>query len=281
MSDHRLPPDPLDRAYAQAETMLEDEGSRAARRARLLAAVHGEGRTETVRAPTASRRRPLPWRHGGWLAAASVAALGVLVAVREPRSYVSSEATAEFAPPSAATASPRMGGPASPATSADDAVAPEGPPPSGETAEVEAAAPLPPPPPLRPPPPSAPAPAAPRDTAEAAAPGGEIDSTAASARSAAAASPPVAEARLRAAATAGRVSELTALLEEGVLVDAADEVGDTALIKAVRANRPAAAALLQRYGADLDLENRQGESARDIAASIGDPELTRALSLAP
>jgi len=158
--------------------------------------------------------------------------------------------------------------------------------PPGKTAEVEAAAPVLPPPPLQTAPPSSPPSAAPRDTAEVAAPSGGIESPAASARSAAAeaavpAPSAVAEARLRAAAAAGRVSELTTLLGQGVLVDAADEVGDTALIKAVRANRQTAAALLPRYGADLELENRRGESARSIAASIGDPELTRALGPAP
>ena len=52
-------------------------------------------------------------------------------------------------------------------------------------------------------------------------------------------------------------------------------------MKAVQANHPAAAALLRRSGASLDLKNRAGVSARDMAAAIGDPELDRALSLAP
>jgi hypothetical protein len=301
MSDHRPAPDPLDTAYAEAEAMLDDDAARAARRARLLGAVQGEVPTGTPRAETYPRRQRLSWRHGGWLAAASVVGLSVLVAVREPSPPVASQQAAESASPAATPPVPAMEeAPASVETAsaaattdaaAADAVSQAGASPPSEVAEVEATAPVPPPPPLQtaPPPVAAPPPAsaraAPRDTAEAIVTNGEVASTAASARSAAAqaepASPPIPAARLRAAAAGGRLSELTALLRQGVLVDAADEAGDTALIQAVRANRPAAAALLRRYGANLDLENRRGESARDIAASIGDPELTRALGLAP
>jgi hypothetical protein len=97
----------------------------------------------------------------------------------------------------------------------------------------------------------------------------------------AAAPPGEAGARLRAAAAAGRVGELTALLSEGMAVDAPDANGETALMKAVQANRPAAAALLRRYGARLDLRNRAGRSARDMAEALADPELDEALGLAP
>jgi ankyrin repeat protein len=88
------------------------------------------------------------------------------------------------------------------------------------------------------------------------------------------------DARLRAAAAAGRTAELTALLDEGVPVDAPDAEGDTALIKSVRADHPAAAALLRRHGASLDRRNQAGESARDIAAGKADPDLDRALGVA-
>ncbi len=50
---------------------------------------------------------------------------------------------------------------------------------------------------------------------------------------------------------------------------------------AVKANQAAAAALLRRHGADLDLKNRAGASARTMAASRGDPALNQALGLAP
>jgi hypothetical protein len=52
-------------------------------------------------------------------------------------------------------------------------------------------------------------------------------------------------------------------------------------MKAIQARNPAAAALLLRHGASLDRTNRAGVSARDMAASIDDPELNRALGLEP
>ena len=64
-------------------------------------------------------------------------------------------------------------------------------------------------------------------------------------------------------------------------MDAPDDDGETALMKAVQANRPAAAALLRRHGASLDLENRAGVSATDMARAIDDPELNRALGFPP
>jgi hypothetical protein len=88
-------------------------------------------------------------------------------------------------------------------------------------------------------------------------------------------------ARLRAAAAAGRTGELAKLLDQGVPVDAADGAGDTALMKSVRADRPAAAALLRRHGASLERTNQAGESARDLAADKGDPALDRAIGIAP
>lgn len=84
-------------------------------------------------------------------------------------------------------------------------------------------------------------------------------------------------ARLRAAAARGRTADLAALLERGAPVDAADDDGDTALMNAVRSRRPDAVALLRRHGADADLRNGAGQSARDLAASMGDRELQRAL----
>jgi ankyrin repeat protein len=86
-------------------------------------------------------------------------------------------------------------------------------------------------------------------------------------------------ASLRAAAAAGRITELTTLLNQGAPVDTPDESGETALMKAIRAKQAAAAALLLRRGANLELKNRAGQSARDIAASVADPALNRALGL--
>jgi hypothetical protein len=88
--------------------------------------------------------------------------------------------------------------------------------------------------------------------------------------------------RLRDAAGGGRTPEVTGLLAaKGFDVDAVDETGETALMKAVQANQPAAAALLRRHGASLDLKNHAGVSARDMATAIGDAELNRALGLGP
>ncbi|HLY67270.1 MAG TPA: ankyrin repeat domain-containing protein, partial [Chloroflexota bacterium] len=85
--------------------------------------------------------------------------------------------------------------------------------------------------------------------------------------------------QLRGAAEAGRADEVAALLAEGTPVDLPDEAGDTALMKSVRADHPAAAVLLRRHGASLDRRNHAGESARSLAATVGDPELDQALSL--
>jgi hypothetical protein len=171
---------------------------------------------------------------------------------------------------------------------------------------VSPAAPAP-PPPLPPPPPPPPAPppatiAAPRPAPpasqseaadsvseevvsgrarDAAAPRGGMAAKAApfTAMTAPAASDPAA--RLRAAAAAGRTGELAKLLDQGVPVDAADDAGDTALMKSVRADHPAAAALLRRRGASLDRTNQAGESARDLATDKADPALDRAIGIAP
>ena len=88
-------------------------------------------------------------------------------------------------------------------------------------------------------------------------------------------------ASLRAAAAAGRTAEIDALLARGVLVDAPDETGETALMKSIAAGQREAAALLRRHGASLDQKNRAGVSARDMAVLKDDAELDRALGLTP
>jgi hypothetical protein len=85
--------------------------------------------------------------------------------------------------------------------------------------------------------------------------------------------------RLRAAAAAGRTAEIEALLAQGVPVDAADETGETALMKSVAAGQRDAAALLRRHGANLDQKSRAGVSARDLAADKADADLDQALDL--
>jgi len=86
-------------------------------------------------------------------------------------------------------------------------------------------------------------------------------------------------ARLRAAAAAGRTAEVEALLAQGVPVDAADPDGETALMKSVQADHPAAAAVLRRHGASLDRKNHGGASARDMAKAKGDAELNGAIGV--
>ena len=71
------------------------------------------------------------------------------------------------------------------------------------------------------------------------------------------------------------------LLAQGVAVDAADADGNTALMFAIQKRQPAVAAILRRYGASLDLRNKPGQRARDMAAALGDMEMNRALGLEP
>jgi ankyrin repeat protein len=85
--------------------------------------------------------------------------------------------------------------------------------------------------------------------------------------------------RLRAAAAAGRIAEIQALLAEGAPIDATDAEGNTALMESVEADQPAVVALLREHGASLDQKNRAGLCARDMAKAKDDPELNLALGL--
>jgi hypothetical protein len=299
MSDHDAP-DPIDKAYVQAEAMLDDEAARAARRARVLGAVAGEaGATPIV---SARPQRRVSWAAGGWLAAASVAGVSVLVALQLSVPRVVQRPSSPVEAPVAAAPAPRPGPatapvveaapPALPAApparvspSADVAVTPPSPfpAPMSQAAGAPVAA-APPPPPALAIPPSA-------DSVEGLIVTGEAAPSAAAGRASRAESsiaqapalavPAARTDRLHAAAAAGRLAELTALLAQGTPVDAPDSEGETALMKAIQARNPAAAALLLRHGASLDRTNRAGVSARDMAASIDDPELNRALGLEP
>lgn len=296
MSDQA--PDPIDKAYAQAEAVLDDEAARAARRARVLGAVARDAEASPAPAPS---RPQNPWRrHGGWLAAASVAGVSLLVALQinppadrrqaqPPASPPPVAAAPSPAPaPSIAEAPPEAGSTApapaitaqaaarSPREASDAAVAP--PPPPAPSFEARLAP---------PPPPVAAAPSAPPAAdrvEELVVSAGRIEAQQPAARAASGAmkaSPASLTERLRAAAAAGRVGEVRALLAQGAPVDAPDDAGETALMKAVQGEHPAAAALLRRHGANLDLKNREGVTARDMAASIDDADLNRALGLAP
>jgi hypothetical protein len=303
MSDHDAAPDPIDKAYAQAEAVLSDDSARAARRARVLAAVAREPATpSTVSSPLTLRRA---WRRGGWLAAASVAGLGLLLATqlylpapihRQPLPATSA-APSTAAPETATSPAPGARAPSlTPKPGRPSAADRRAATPSPHDVPAVAASPAPPPQVAEPfaaalaPAPSEGRPAVAvtaqrRAEAPAAIPRARLsgDAAAEAADSARATAKPTPDpaARLRAAAAAGRTEELAALLADGVPVDAPDADGETALMRSIRADRPAAAALLRRRGASLDRENHAGDSARDMARMIDDPELDQALGLAP
>jgi hypothetical protein len=86
-------------------------------------------------------------------------------------------------------------------------------------------------------------------------------------------------ARLRAAAAAGRLDEVTALLAQGASIDGADLDGETALMKSIKADYVEVAAFLRSRGASLDRQNKAGVSAREMAALKRDPRLNEALDL--
>jgi hypothetical protein len=109
----------------------------------------------------------------------------------------------------------------------------------------------------------------------------ETGSTFAARAAAPSARPASQAAKLRAAAAAGRTAEVDALLEQGAPIDAPDADGNTALMKSLQADHPAAAASLRRHGASLDRRNHAGENARDIATQKDDPALNQAIGLAP
>jgi hypothetical protein len=318
MSDHDAAPDPMDKAYAQAEAVLTDEAARAARRGRVLAAVAGAPATPPVEAAPPTRRTA--WRHGGWLVAAGVAGLSILIT------------TQIYAPPSVRKP-PSPPTRAAPVAAESDAAASDAAAPPPTSAGAPAQAPRPEPearaaaprratpspviaPPAAPPPPPAPvlAAQAPQPFPAAAPPALEgvvtaqrresrleeeprIEEIVPSARSsspradhagapapgrsraAKAAAPSDGAERLHAAAAAGRTAELADLLADGVPVDAPDVDGETALMKSIQADQPAAAALLRRHGARLDRKNHAGDSAKDMATAIGDAELDQALGL--
>jgi len=305
MSDPRDDHDPIDAAYARAEAVLDDEAARAARRARVLAAVAAE---PAAGSPATSRPAGRPGRRqGGWLAAACVAALSTLVAVQiyrpPPRPATPAPAAAAKVQPQAPRPTPaspaadvkaadvKAGPSRSAARTAD--VAPPRPPhlvaPPRLYTPLPAPAPAPavaqPAPPPPPPPPPALAAAAPT-SADSGTTVGEVIVTSQKraanvmARPAPSAFPELGD-RLRAAAAAGRTGEVETLLTQGAPVDATDADGNTALMQAVQADRPAAAAALKRHGASLERRNKAGESARDMAASVDDAALNQALGLPP
>jgi hypothetical protein len=289
MPEHDASLDPLDKAYAEAEAVLDDAQARAARRARVLAAVQAP---DAQPAPSPLPARKAARGRAGWLIAASVAGLSVFVATRiNPPAEVgpvpapAAKVAAAEAPPSPVARSPVSGAssqPAKPApatTAMADAAAPSAP-------EAPPSAPPPPPQLAQARQPSAP-PAAPSAMSESLSDlvvtgarreaGAEQRAAAPAAVATVAAPDP--SARLRAAAAAGRTGEMSALLDRGAPVDAPDDQGETALMKSIRADQPAAAALLLRHGASLDRTNAAGDSARSIARSADDAELNRALGL--
>jgi len=326
--------DPMEETYLRAEEALDEEAARAARRAKVLAAVA----EDQARTPAPAPRGPMR-RYGGWLAAACVAGISVITAQQVWRTK----------PPQVAPPAAKAPAPLADATKAQTAIAPEAspappatvgsrpfsrpslprPPRQDEPAPAPRAAlaPSPPPPPPAPPIPpaadiasppplpippvqkpiaplqSAPTqrsfsaapvapPAVPTGQAKALVPppnaGQEIEEVVVTGsrvarRNGAASSPADLEqqSKLREAAAAGRTEDIEALLDQGVAVDGADKDGETALMKSIETDQRDAAALLRRRGADLDLKNRAGASARDMAVQKDDPKLDKALGLSP
>lgn len=160
--DEPIGDDPVDRAYAEAESLLRDEAERAARRARVLAAVAAaparpEPEAQTApAAPSPPPRKPMA-KPAPWLMAAGVAGVAALVGLRIAPTAV--ERPRQVEPPPPAPAPPSSPSPSSPLESAaaEKAAPPAIPPPA---IPPKAAAPEPPaPPPLAPLPPAPVAPA--------------------------------------------------------------------------------------------------------------------------
>ena len=88
-------------------------------------------------------------------------------------------------------------------------------------------------------------------------------------------------AALREAASRGDTPAVRALLEQGAPVDARDDQGATALVRAAYGNHLDAAALLVQAGADVDLADDSRQSAYLIATSeVGDDPRLLELTLA-
>lgn len=291
MSDHDSAPDPMDKAYVQAEALLGDQEARAARRARVLAAV---AQAEAAPAPS----RP-PRSRAGWLVAASVAGLSLFLATqvywplsidRSPPPPPAAPSGVGAGPPPPAVAAPSAASRSPPPSPAPPSAAKPGAPASpvvqGMTAPSPPPAPAPAPPPAVSPHQEAAAAAAPQalrpydDLSDANVTASRAKSSPREARSERSVSATAGlAARLRDAAALGRAQDVAKLLARGAPADEPDEDGETALMKSVQGHHPAIAAMLLSHGASLDRENRSGVSARDMATAIGDAELNRALAL--
>jgi len=83
---------------------------------------------------------------------------------------------------------------------------------------------------------------------------------------------------LHAAAGLGDVNIIELLARHGAAVNAADDEGDTPLHWAVREGKPEAAQLLIKLGASVEQVNEDGESALDLALSVDDAVMAKALT---
>ena len=143
MSDPDAMPDPIDKAYVEAEAVLNDDAAREARRARVLAAVVRQGSPDAAMPP----ERPRAWRRAGWLVAASVAGLALVVATQlyRPPAYVppskpAAQSTPDLATRGAAASAPTTAAAPSRAASAPGSPVPE-PEAAASAAKVQAPAP--------------------------------------------------------------------------------------------------------------------------------------------
>ena|SRR5579883_3265477 len=82
---------------------------------------------------------------------------------------------------------------------------------------------------------------------------------------------------LIAAAGAGDIDEVKALLAQKPDLKAVDQSGRTALIAAAASGHPMTVKLLAKAGADVNAKDSQGESAVMLAARAGHPDVVRVL----
>lgn len=80
------------------------------------------------------------------------------------------------------------------------------------------------------------------------------------------------------AAINGQYKCLKVLLDGGANVNAVNDLGETALMKAVSYNNQTCMELLIKYGADLNIKNMYGESALAKAKRYGHKHLVYTLS---
>lgn len=259
---------PMDLAYREAEDSVDDALDRAARRSRLLRGIEAAGCSGAAVAARPAARALRPW--GGWLVAAGLACLAVLVGVNvvgpgagvdhsagamrsaEERSTVVGDAADAVRRQEARAAEVRSTAKGGASVSAF--------PDESRRESANAAA--------------GPAPAEPvAPAANAGAAAAMVSEAGAPARAARMVAAPDLTTDLHALAASGNTSGVVALVTRGVPVDARSANGNTALMTSLLNKRYETARVLLDRGASLDVKNQDGVSAREMMISSGDAEL--------